>query len=387
MRRTTVLVGLWCAAAIGFCAGATYGEGVVHVRYFHTDCEECRKVKVMLDKLAEEHGAALVIHAYDFSVPSNYLLMVRLEEALRVRENQPVAVYVGTNYLYGVGAIMERLGELVRAGRAAGGVELWEPGSDAAAGHTVAEPVDPVVQRYRTFSVGVVLSAGLLDGINPCAFATLVLFVTMLSCYKATWQEVVACTLVFAAAVFATYFALGVGLAETVRFMQRARVLALGLHWGMVGVCVIFAVLSVRDAWAIHRKGRAEEAVLGLPASWREKIARLLGAHVGRKRWLAGVFGVGVVVSLLESICTGQVYVPTLTYMVRTTPERWQAMSLLALYNLMFIVPLLALGGALALGVRSQRIVEWQKKHAVPARVVMAMLFGGLAAVLVLTGK
>lgn len=387
MRRATLLVALACAVTIALCTRTTYAEGVVHVRYFHTDCEECRKVKVVLDKLAEEHGAALVVHGYDFSVPSNYLLMVKLEQALGVQENQPVAVYVGTNYLYGVVAITERLGELVRAGRAAGGVGLWEPVSEAAPEQGGAEPADPVVQRYRTFSLGVILSAGLLDGINPCAFATLVLFVTMLSCYKATWQEVVACTLVFAAAVFATYFVLGVGLAETVRFVQRVRVLAQVLHWGMVGVCVVFAGLSVRDAWVIHRKGRAEEAVLGLPVGWREKIARLLGAHVGRKRFLAGVFGVGVIVSLLESVCTGQVYVPTLMYMVRTTSERWHAMVLLAAYNFMFIVPLLALGGALALGVRSQRLVEWQKKHAVPARLVMAALFGALATVLVMTGK
>jgi len=268
-------------------------------------------------------------------------------------------------------------------------VGLWEPGRGAGEGAAPesAVPEDAVVQRFRTFSVGVILTAGLLDGINPCAFATLVLFVTMLSCYKATWQEVISCTLVFAAAVFGTYFALGAGLAEMVRVVQRARGLATALHWGMVALCVVFAVLSARDAWRIHRSGRAEEAVLGLPAGWRENIARLLGAHVGRKRWLAGVFGVGVIVSLLESICTGQVYVPTLTYMVRTTSERWQALSMLAAYNLMFVMPLLGLGGALALGVRSQRIVAWQKEHAVAARVIMAVLFGALALVLVLTGE
>jgi len=389
MKLTAIITVLACAVVTVCGARPAPADGVVHARFFHTDCDECRRVKLVLERLSEEHGTALVIHNYDFSVPSNYLLMVQLEQALGVRENQPVAVYVGTNYLYGVGAITERLGELVRAGRAAGGVGLWEPGCAAEEGAAPANaaPEDAVVKRYRTFSLGVILSAGLLDGINPCAFATLVLFVTMLSCYKATWREVISCTLVFAAAVFATYFALGAGLAETVRVVQRARGLAAALHWGMVALCVVFAVVSIRDAWRIHRSGRAEEAVLGLPASWREKIARLLGAHVGRKRWLAGVFGVGVIVSLLESICTGQVYVPTLTYMVRTTPERWQALSMLAAYNAMFVMPLLGLGGALALGVRSQRIVEWQKKHAVPARVIMAGLFGALALVLVLTGK
>ncbi len=348
----------------------------VHVRYFHTDCEDCRRARVALDALRAQHGAALVVHAYDFLVPSNYLLMVQLEQALGVKENQPVAAYVGTNHLYGVRAITEELGALVAAGRAAGGVPLWQPG--AAAGHED----DAVVQRFRSFSLWVVLSAGLFDGVNPCAFATLVLFVTMLSCYKATWREVLSCTIVFAAAVFLTYFCLGVGLAATLRVAQQARGLAVALHWGMVALCAVFAVLSLRDAWKIHRAGRAEHTALGLPASWRERIARLLGAHVGRKRWLAGVFGVGVVVSLLESICTGQVYVPTLAYMVRNTSDRYAALGLLALYNFMFIVPLLVLGGALVFGVRSQQIVNWQRTHAVHARVLMALLFGALATVL-----
>ncbi|MCX7847906.1 MAG: hypothetical protein N2595_07755, partial [bacterium] len=237
------------------------------------------------------------------------------------------------------------------------------------------------------FGFGLVASAGFLDGINPCALATLVLFLTMLSCYRARWDEVVVCTLVFAGAVFLTYFGLGVGLLQGMRFVTRMHAAAMVLHWGMVVMCGVCAVLSVRDGCVVWRKGDERDAMLGLPASWRERIARLLGAHVGRRRWLVGVFGVGIIVSLLESICTGQVYVPTLAYVVRTTSERWRGLGLLALYNVMFIMPLLGLGGAVALGVRSQWIMEWQKRHAVASRLMMAALFATLGTVLVVTGK
>lgn len=367
--------------------GWARGEGgEVHVRLFHTDCPECRRVKRVIEDVKGRYGDRVVVHEYDFlREKKNYALMVRLENALGVRANEPVAVYVGTNYLYGVKAIEEGFEGLVRAGLGAGGVGLWEPreaGEPAATGEK-----DEVRERFRGFSVALVAVAGFLDGLNPCAFATLVLFVTLLSCYRANWRDVLVCTGLFAGAVFLTYFWLGVGLAEGLRFIERVRAGGVVLHWLVVGLCVVFGAVSVRDAWVVWQRGEAREAVLGLPASWREKIARLLGEHVGRRRWLVGVFGVGVVVALLESVCTGQVYVPTLTYMLRVSEVRHEAALLLVLYNFSFIVPLLALGGGLALGLRSQWVVEWQKRHGVLTRVLMAGLFMTLAAVLVVTGK
>jgi cytochrome c biogenesis protein CcdA len=160
---------------------------------------------------------------------------------------------------------------------------------------------------------------------------------------------------------------------------------AAGINTALIAVCVICAVLSVRDAWKVWQAGKQDDTALGLPHSWRDKISRLLSQYAGRRRWLAGVFGVGVVVSLIESICTGQVYVPTLNYIVRTGTARTEALVLLALYNLMFIVPLLLLTALAAHGLNSKRLLTWQNSHAVSMRVGMAGLFAGLAVLLVLT--
>ena len=58
---------------------------------------------------------------------------------------------------------------------------------------------------------------------------------------------------------------------------------------------------------------------------------------------LPGAFMIGVIVTVFENICTGQVYVLTLVLMSKEFGfgSRW--FGFLLLYNLMFILPLLVL--------------------------------------------
>jgi cytochrome c biogenesis protein CcdA len=62
-----------------------------------------------------------------------------------------------------------------------------------------------------------------------------------------------------------------------------------------------------------------------------------------------------------------------------------RAWSLLTLYNLMFVLPLLAVFGLSALGVRSQRLSAWTRRHVVPAKLLLALVFLALAALLVMS--
>ncbi|NLF40073.1 hypothetical protein GX586_11545 [bacterium] len=379
----TILSAILLSCAATFAAAQ---EGSVHVRFFHTECRECEVVRRHLDGLGARYGSRLVVHDLDYMNPSNYLLMAQLEQALGVGENEPVAVYVGTNHLYGITRIEAGLERLIAAGIAAGGVPLWIPGGagETNAPDAHAAQADTVVERFRGFSCAVIIGAGLLDGINPCAFATLILFVTLLSCYRSNARDILVTSLVFSAAVFVTYVALGAGLLVALKSLAGFRTAGLVLRWGIVALCVVLAMLSLRDALKARQPGAVHDFTLGLPPTWRARISRLLSNYVGRRRWLAGVFGVGVVVSLLESVCTGQVYIPTMAYVIQIAGRRLAALGWLLLYNVCFIAPIIVLALLVATGVRSQRLLELQRRHAFSARIVMACLFAALAAVLAL---
>ena len=88
-----------------------------------------------------------------------------------------------------------------------------------------------------------------------------------------------------------------------------------------------------------------------------------------------GIFSAGVIVSLLESVCTGQLYVPTLALMAGNSSTRLRAIILLLLYNIMFIVPLLVLAGIVAFGARASFLINVFKKYATVVRIIQTVIF------------
>jgi hypothetical protein len=375
----------------------------VHLRFFHVECRECDIVADMLEVLTNDYYPRLIVHDYDFMVRSNYMLMVRLERSLKIKANEPVAIYVGSNALYGLTPIRKNVVRLITNGLSRGCVSLWLPPdpritvssttslytshiSPTGVIATTGRPADddPVESRFSSFSLGVIIGAGLLDGINPCAFATLILFVSLLSCYRTSKTDILLTSLVFSFAVFLTYMLLGLGFLTALKQLMLFRLVAVILQWALVGLCVLFALLSLRDALRVRQDCLTHDLALALPESWRLRIAKLLGTYVGRRHWLLGVFGVGIVVSLLESICTGQVYLPTLVYMTRVADHRIAALAYLSVYNVMFIVPIIFLALIVMAGVTSQSLLAWQSRNAVTTRVIMACVFAGLAVLLAL---
>jgi hypothetical protein len=89
-------------------------------------------------------------------------------------------------------------------------------------------------------------------------------------------------------------------------------------------------------------------------------------------------FGTGAVVSLLELACTGQVYLPTLMFVAQTNSAGLEVTGYLALYNLAFILPLLAVFGVAYLGVSSRALEGLLRRNMAWVKLSLAALFLGL---------
>jgi cytochrome c biogenesis protein CcdA len=92
-------------------------------------------------------------------------------------------------------------------------------------------------------------------------------------------------------------------------------------------------------------------------------------------------FGAGLVISFLELACTGQVYLPTIQFMLKAGQGR--ALGYLLIYNLAFIVPLIIVFALAFFGLRSDALIRFQKNHTATVKVLTGILFVVLAAMLV----
>jgi cytochrome c biogenesis protein CcdA len=247
--------------------------------------------------------------------------------------------------------------------------------AEAIAGHAG----ESLPGRFRRFGALTIIGAGLLDGINPCAFATLVFFIGYLSYTGSRGGSILKVGLLFAAGVFLAYFAFGLGILHAVLAMDSFPAIRRVAH-GVLGVaCLVLAALSVQD-FRRARAGDFSAMKLQLPGLLKRQVHSAVRGGV-RGRYLGPMaFAAGATVSALEFACTGQVYIPAITYMASLSDARAAAVSWLVVYDAMFIVPLLALLGLAYSGVSSKRLAEFAEGRASSTKLLLAAFFALAAA-------
>jgi cytochrome c biogenesis protein CcdA len=145
----------------------------------------------------------------------------------------------------------------------------------------------------------------------------------------------------------------------------------------LAAVLLVFAGLSVYDFTKI-RAGMPTEILLQLPIGLKKSIHTAIRTRVRTVTLAGSSLALGFLVSVFEFACTGQVYLPTLAYLVR---GRTRALPLLLLYNFGFIVPLLAVFAAAYFGVGSKRIAGLFQRHMAAVKIGLALFFLCLAVV------
>jgi cytochrome c biogenesis protein CcdA len=143
-------------------------------------------------------------------------------------------------------------------------------------------------------------------------------------------------------------------------------------------LCAVLAILSLRDALRA-RGGQLDDMSLALPHRLRMRINATIRKGRNSRAFVFGAFGTGLVVSVLELACTGQVYLPTIIFVVSQPDLRARAVSLLVLYNLCFIFPLFIVFAAAYYGTGSKQLTQFLQRHAAAVKLGMAILFAGLA--------
>ena len=352
----------------------------INLRFFHSDCRECEETMYFLEDL-EGAFEEITLHDLPLEEEDNYLLLLKLEKELKLenKKNAPVSIFLYTNVFYGIAEVTNSLPAHIAAlqGR---DVPLYEPDIQQ-------DSQELAKEKMRGFTFMSVLVNGLLDGINPCAFATLILFISLLSVYGSSKREIIITGLTFTFAVFLTYLALGLGFLNVIKALSIFPKIKFAFDIALIVFCLVCAVLSIKDAFTVSRSGtgekESESLILKLPPRLRGMITRILSAYAGKKRWLFGVFLAGFLVSLLESVCTGQVYIPTINLIIKNDPARITAWLWLLFYNFLFALPLIVLTFLAAFGLKSQFMLKVQRKGAVPIRIGMALLFVFMAALLI----
>lgn len=257
-----------------------------------------------------------------------------------------------------------------------------------------AEPETAVSSHesvFKQLTFWMIAGAGLIDGINPCAFAVIVFFISFLSVYKYTRREMVVVGTAYCAAVFLAYVLLGLGAFKFLYALQGFYYVMWAVKIGTVLLCAVFLAACVYDFVHYQRTKDASGLVMQLPVKYKTFIHKVMHAFLKDRQksvWRLGLaaVAVGFIVSLVEAVCTGQVYLPTIVVVLKEAENHfWRAMGYLLFYNLMFIVPLAGVFLLALAGYESKTFGGWLKKHLGLTKILMCLVFAALLIVLIKT--
>ena len=136
------------------------------------------------------------------------------------------------------------------------------------------------------------------------------------------------------------------------------------------------AALSFRD-YQRARRGETAEIALQLPRGVKLQIHQVIRTQMRVRHLALAAFSTAVLVSALQFVCTSQIYLPTLMYMAQVGGQRLRAISLLLLYNLMFVLPLIVIFLSAYFGVSARTMAKLAARHTATAKLAMSLLFVG----------
>jgi hypothetical protein len=309
---------------------------------------------------------------------------VQYQEHLGIRENEDVCMIIDYRHvLNGFESIRTGLFNRMDACVAAHLAPDYRPPASPVA------DADPVVEsrlidrRLAGLTLPLVIVGGLTDGINPCAVAGLVFFLSLLSLARAPARVIVWTGIAFCAATYLTYFLIGFGLLRALYLLSGFARLRQGIEIGMAIMLAALAAISFLDAFRYHRTGDADRVLLQLPAGLKRFAHSLISRGLRSRRLPLAGAGLGAAVTIVESVCTGQAYLPTLVVAIKSGNSAGLALSYLALYNLMFVLPLAIALVLTCRGLTSRRLLAWSRRNVTAAKLLLGIFFLCLLAMLV----
>ncbi len=223
---------------------------------------------------------------------------------------------------------------------------LWHPNAPS-----------PAMRSFLpAITLPTVLVGGLVDGINPCAFTVLLLFITaLLATLPTDLHELRTVRLrllgmgsIYIGAIFLTYLALGVGILRSIDAFTREHLPArLGALFAvLLGLWMLKDFFLPDLGWRLQAPAR-----LGDVARRSARTATVPAMVVG-----------GFLIGLCTVPCSGAVYLGVLS-LLALQPTALLGYSYLVLYNLVFIAPLLVILAAASARPTLNRFAHWNLHH------------------------
>lgn len=343
--------------------------------FWEPGCQHCQRVFYDIDLLKKRHPT-LVVRDWNIDEKSSKLIAEALAHRLDVPEElrlaTPSVFLVDTAFITSHISFRAMDEAISRLENIEDLDTIWK-----IAPEELAEANERIISRFRSFSLTPVIAAGLIDGVNPCAFGALIFFITFMTIIERKRREIVAVGLAFTISVFLTYLLIGFGLLRFLQVLPFIKIIARWVYLGTGVLVIALGVLSLVD-FIRSLKGDLASMTLQLPDRLKKRIQKVIISEnepSAQRNIMFASAVTGFFVSVLELACTGQIYLPTIVYVMGAPGMKIKAFFYLFLYNFMFIVPLIVVFAVVFFGTTSEQLTRFLRKNTPIIKILTALLF------------
>ncbi len=357
-------------------AAITSGTASRIVYFYVSPCEECAETEQYLSGLAptylvsyngKELDSMLIIESHNVAEKQNLELVNRYfrdHQVPQARQSVPV-VFLRDGYLSGKEEIINGLQAAIEGGRCIG----------------IASPGDQV--ELKIYDWPTVFLMGLINGFNPCSISMLLFLIALLLARKA---NVLKLGMLFIIGKFLAYLALGTILFSLLSTINNS-VFALFSDIGkyiLLALMIVVVALNLNDFFASkyekYNKIRLQlpQGLRRLNHKWLSSISSMNGAGL-----LFAAFILGIAISIGEFLCTGQIYLATIIYLLkRSNVFDLQIVVSFLLYIIGMLLPLLIITITVHKGKEIFRVSEFARSRMPLIKLINACVFLVLAVIL-----
>ncbi|MFH5880999.1 cytochrome c biogenesis CcdA family protein [Liberiplasma polymorphum] len=215
------------------------------------------------------------------------------------------------------------------------------------------EGYEPPVYGFWSGLLFIVI-AGLLDGVNPCAIAMLLMFISMVGFTKDR-RILITVSISYIGAIFVTYFIIGMGFLTILGLSRDAfSNFSYFLYGGFALLCLFLFVITFYDFLVTRNQeyGKIKNQLPKVIQRLNKKIMKSFTDAIhdeegSAKQTLLIIFVpilLGIIVGITEAACTGQIYIAVLASISANNPTGGLStieLFYILVFNVMFVVPLI----------------------------------------------
>ena len=408
-RKIFLLVSLPILLAIGLVlawpnitaqatpAAALTTEEITHV-FFSAGCVDCWPyVEDVLLPTLQGQGFSQKYELHDYTAPAERQYLLQIADGIELPRSIADSLYTFVPTQTGTFVILGHVPpdlviEAINSPNRPEKLVIWQPEMHhepteyrlwAWTGDVQSYPIDQpfetalssALQAAGPLPVGLanlgqllpaVVITGLLDSVNPCAFAVILLLLAFLFTLRKSRSEILKLGLVYILMIFIVYYAIGLGLLRAVRFSDNPHFVARAGSWLLIGLGTINLIEYFFPKFPIKLK---------MPMIAGAKTNELI-----KQATLPATMAAGLLVGLCTFPCSGGVYVSVITLLNAKTTLAW-GLAYLGLYNIMFVLPLVIIMLAAGNRATAKAWARWERENQLRIRLwygIMMVTLGGI---------